>query len=179
MKRKNNKIWNIKQCIHYHHESRDFHRVIIFIEQNDFIFVQYYFDDDKHPVNTFKRHGNSRSSKKSYKRTKESIKLSVCNSSLGPKETVTKIFKEAGGYLDVRLCSDFPRDRKQVTNLKCSKKHQLVEDDIIELIDMCVLEKSDEKFMRNISVIPEKIVSLMNDRQLNDIERFCTSNKAI
>ena len=67
MKRKNNKIWNIKQCIHYHHESRDFHRVIIFIEQNDFIFVQYYFDDDEHPVNTFKRHGNSRSSRKSYK----------------------------------------------------------------------------------------------------------------
>ena len=63
----------------------------------------------------------------------------------------------------MRSCSDFPRDRKQVTNLKYSKKHQLVEDDIIELI----------------SVIPEKIVSLMNDRQLNDIKRFCTSNKAI
>ena len=68
-------------------EWRDFHRVIIFIEQKDFIFVQYYFDDDEHPVNTFKRHGNSCSSKKSYKRTKESVKLSVRNSSLGPKET--------------------------------------------------------------------------------------------
>ena len=61
--------------------------LIIFIEQKDFIFVQYYFDDDEHPVNTFKRHGNSCSSKKSYKRTKESVKLSVRNSSLGPKET--------------------------------------------------------------------------------------------
>ena len=54
-----------------------------------------------------------------------------------------------------------------------------MEDDIIELIDICTLEKSDEKFIRNISVIPEKIVSLMNDHQLNDIKRFCTSNKAI
>ena len=79
----------------------------------------------------------------------------------------------------MRSCSDFPRDRKQVTNLKYSKKHQLVEDDIIELIDMCALEKSDEKFIRNISVIPEKIVSLINDRQLSDIKKFCTSNKAI
>ena len=174
-----NKIWNIKRCIHYHHESRDFHRVIIFIEQKDFIFVQYYFDDDEHPVNTFKRHGNSRSSKKIHKRTKESVKLSVRNSSVGPKETASKNFKEAGGYLDVRSCSDFPRDRKQVTNLKYSKKHQLVEDDIIELIDMCTLEKTDEKFIRNIIVTPEKIVSLMNDRQLSDIKRFCTSNKAI
>ena len=47
-----------------------------------------------------------------------------------------------------------------------------MEDDIIELIDMCVLEKSDEKFIRNVSVKPEKIVSLMNDRQLNDVKRF-------
>ena len=47
-----------------------------------------------------------------------------------------------------------------------------MEDDIIELIDMSVLEKSDEKFIRNVSVKPEKIVSLMNDRQLNDVKRF-------
>ena len=158
-----NKIWNIKRCIHYHHESRDFHRVIVFIEQKDLIFVQHYFDNDEHLVNTFKRHGNSRSSKKSYKRTKESVKLSVRNSSLGLKGTVTKLFKEAAGYLDMCSCSDFPRDRKQVTNLKYSKKHQLVEDDIIELIDMYPLEKSDEKFTRNISFTPEKIVSLMNN----------------
>ena len=44
-----------------------------------------------------------------------------------------------------------------------------MEDDIIEFIDMCTLEKSDEKFIRNISVIPEKIASLMDVRQLNDI----------
>ena len=47
-----------------------------------------------------------------------------------------------------------------------------MEDDTIELIDMCVLEKSDERFIRNVSVKPEKIVSLMNDRQLNDVKRF-------
>ena len=44
-----------------------------------------------------------------------------------------------------------------------------MEDDIIEFIDMCTLGKSDEKFIRNISVIPEKIASLMDVRQLNDI----------
>ena len=47
-----------------------------------------------------------------------------------------------------------------------------MEDDNIELIDMCVLEKSDERFIRNVSVKPEKIVSLINDRQLSDIKRF-------
>ena len=34
---------------------------------------------------------------------------------------MTKVFKEVGGYLDVRSCNDFPRDRKQVANLKFSK----------------------------------------------------------
>ena len=45
---------------------------------------------------------------------------SARNSSLEPKEAATKLFKEAGGYLDVRSCSDFPWDRKQVANLKYS-----------------------------------------------------------
>ena len=40
---------------------------------------------------------------------------------------------------------------------------------IIKLIDMCSFQKSDEEFMRNISVVPEKIVLLMNAGQLNDI----------
>ena len=111
-----------KAMCHCHHESRDFYGVITFIEQKDCIFVQYYFDDDEHPVNTFKRHGNSRSSKKTYERTKESVKLSAHNSLLGPNK-LTKFFKEVGGYLDVRSSSDFPRDIKQVTNLKYSKKH--------------------------------------------------------
>ena len=35
---------------------------------------------------------------------------------------------------------------------------------IIKLIDMCSFQKSDEEFMGNISVVPEKIVLLMNDR---------------
>ena len=26
-------IWNVKCFIHYHHESKDFHRVMIFIEE--------------------------------------------------------------------------------------------------------------------------------------------------
>ena len=51
-----------------------------------------------------------------------------------------------------------------------------MEDDIIELIDMCSI---CEEFMGKISVVPEKIVLLMNDRQLSDFKRFCKSNKAI
>ena len=76
-----NKIWDIKCCIRFHHESRDFHEIIICIEQQDFISVHNYFDDVKHPVNTLKQHDNSCSNKKLYKRSKFSVKQNVCKSS--------------------------------------------------------------------------------------------------
>ena len=44
-----------------------------------------------------------------------------------------------------------------------------MENNIIKLIDICSFQKSDEEFMGNISVVPEKIVLLMNAGQLNDI----------
>ena len=50
---------------------------------------------------------------------------------------------------------------------------------MIELIDICTLEKSNEKFVRNISATPGKSLSLMNDHQLSHIKRFRKSNKAI
>lgn len=44
-----------------------------------------------------------------------------------------------------------------------------MENNIIKLIDMCSFQISDEEFMGNISVVLEKIVLLVNERQLNDI----------
>ena len=43
-----------------------------------------------------------------------------------------------------------------------NKFKALVEDDIIKLIDVCTLEKSDETFIRNISVTPEKVLHNYN-----------------
>ena len=43
---------------------------------------------------------------------KESVKNAIPKSSVGPKDTITNIYQEAGGYSAVRSCSDFPRNRK-------------------------------------------------------------------
>ena len=44
------------------------------------------------------------------------------------------------------------------------------------MIDKCKIEKKGCNFIRNICVAPEKIISLITNRHLNDIKQFCTSN---
>ena len=169
-------IWNVKRFIYYHHQSEDFHRVMIFIDGVDYIFVQYYFEDEEHLVNITKQHSNSKSNAKSYRRTKESVKNAIRKSSVGPKDTITNIYQQAGGYSAVRSCSDLPRNRKQISNMRYAEKIQTLKDDIIEVIDMCKMEKKSSNFTRNICVAPEKVISLMTNRQLNDNKKLCTSN---
>ena len=71
-----------------------------------------------------KYHDNSKSSTKSYKRTKESLKNVIRKSYAGPKDTITNIYREDGGYSVVRSYSDFPRNCKQVSNIRYAEKTQ-------------------------------------------------------
>ena len=136
---------------------------MIFINGVDYIFVQYYFEDEGHPINITKQHGNWKSNTKSYRRTKKSVKNTIRKSSVGPKDTITNIYREAGGYSAARSCSDFPRNRKQISNIRYSEKTQTLKDDIIEVIDMCKMEKKGSNFIRNTYVAPEKIICLIVD----------------
>ena len=71
-----------------------------------------------------KYHDNSKSNTKSYKRTKESLKNVIRKSYAGPKDTITNIYQEDGGYSVVHSCSDFPRNRKQISNIRYAEKTQ-------------------------------------------------------
>ena len=42
----------------------------------------------------------------------------------GPKDTITNIYQEDGGYSVVHSCSDFPRNRKQISNIRYAEKTQ-------------------------------------------------------
>ena len=72
-----------------------------------------------------KHHDNSKSNTKSYKRTRESLKNALRKSYAGPKDTITNIYREAGGYSAVRSCSDFPRNRKQISKIRYTEKTRL------------------------------------------------------
>ena len=69
-----------------------------------------------------KYHHNSKSNTKSYKRTKEPLKNVIRKSHAGPKDTITNIYREDGGYSVFRSCSNFPRNRKQISNIRYAKK---------------------------------------------------------
>ena len=106
--------WKVRRYIHYHRKSRDFHRVTIFVEGTDFIFVQYYFDGEEDEINTSNSYGNTNvtKTKKPHRRTKQSVKISARNLNIGgPKATVEKLFHKAGGFDNVRSNSDFPKNR--------------------------------------------------------------------
>ena len=115
--------WKVLRYIHYHRKSCDFHRVTIFVDGTDFIFVQYYFDGEEHEIDTSNPHGNSNATKKLYRRTKQSVKISACNLNIGgPKATVEKMFHKEGGFDNVRSNIDFPKNRKEVSNLRYFQK---------------------------------------------------------
>ena len=146
-----------------------------FIDGMDYIFWQYYFEDEEHLINITKQHDNSKSNKKSYGRTKESVKITIRKSSVGPKKIIINIYQQAGEHSAIRSCSDFPRNCKQISNIRCAENIQTLKDDITELID-CKVGKKGSNFIRNICVAPGIIISLMINRKLNDIKGFCTSN---
>ena len=52
------------------------------------------------------------------KRTKESMKIAIKESTLRPKQLVNGLFQRAGGVFEVGSTSDFPGSRQQVKDLK-------------------------------------------------------------
>lgn len=104
--------------IHYLKTSIDFHKVIILVEKSDFIFMQYYFDQEDHNFKTDLPHGISKTNSRPHKRTKESVKIAIKESISRPKDVVNDLFQHAGGTLGIKSTSDFPKSCKQVKDLR-------------------------------------------------------------
>ena len=52
-------------------------------------------------------------------------------------------------------------------------------DDIVDIIDMCLIQSDGNRFIQNVSVAPEKVIFLANLRQINDVNRFWTGKQQI
>ena len=127
---------------------------MIFIDGVDYIFLQCYFEDQENLINITKQNYNSKSNAKSFGKTKELVKNTIRKSFVGPNETITNIYQQDGGYYVIRFCSDFPRNRKQISNIRCAENTQTLKDDIVEVINMCKVGKKSSNFIRNICVAP-------------------------
>eukprot|EP00112_Aurelia_sp_Birch-Aquarium-sp1_P016585 Seg3779.2 transcript_id=Seg3779.2/GoldUCD/mRNA.D3Y31 product="hypothetical protein" protein_id=Seg3779.2/GoldUCD/D3Y31 len=162
--------YHSQRFIYQHKEASDFHRI-----------VMYYFDGAEHAVApTLTYHETRRNAEQTpYVRSNKSVieKLKESDNLRSPKAVQVQSFKEAGGYEDSRASSSFVRNRKQVSNVQAAKQ-KLLNEDLLEIVDMCTEQKRDpdSAFIRNVTVAPEKTVFLANNRQLNDLVRFCTKD---
>ena len=140
--------------------------------------MQYYFDNGEHDIIVKQPHGNSKRKKSPHRRSKESLKEKIKNSKYGPRDTVHKLLKDAGGILQTHSPSDFPKKRQQIKNLK--RQYNNLKDDIVNLIDICNKEHEVKNiFVRTVLTSPERIVFLTSENQLNYINRFCINNTQV
>ena len=153
--------------------STEFHRVIIFVEKSNFVFMQYYSDKEEHNFKTDLPHGSSRTNTRSHKRTKESVNIAIKESIFRLKDVVNDFFQHAGGALGVKYISDFPKSRQQVKDLR---RNKCPGDEKIKLIETCKNEmmNKEKAFIRSVDTSPEKVIFVASNQQLTDLARFCT-----
>ena len=67
------KVIKVTRYIYYLRNSPDFHRVVVFINESRYIFMQYYFDNGEHDIIVKQPHGNSKRNERPHRRSKESL----------------------------------------------------------------------------------------------------------
>ena len=104
--------------------------------------------------------------------------------SRGPKAVVEVVSGEAGGVVGASAPGQLPRNEKQVSNLKRKAKSTLTSgqhcdagaDDLFIVMQRAHTQDPSNKFIRDVKTAPEPAIVLADDRQLQNIVRFCTSS---
>ena len=170
------------RSIYVNKSSPDLHRVLIQLVDNehnnylDYFYVQYYFDGPEHSFD-IKPHGNDRQNRPyqpTMTTTKSRIK-ELCEKSLKPKQVERNILAESGGIEKAASGSQLCRDRQQIKNIKRVLK---APDSLVACADLSkVQENSKDRFVRDVRTGGEFTVFLSSDRQLCEVEKFCTNPK--
>ena len=142
-------------------------------------FVQYRFSGSEHSVDV-KPHGNSKKCTKPYKRTcpstlrelEEEVKLHP------PKRAAFKVEQKRGGIFNVACEGDLPRGASQASSVKCKRVSCTPSSTRDPLQGLVVKFKEQsgqiKQFVQAIQLVPDPTIVLFNDKQINDIEQFCT-----
>lgn len=143
--------------------------------------VQYCFENEEYDVIP-RPHKNSKQ-EKPYRRTAESTRQWLKNLSKEnqAKATFHQVLEDQGGILNGHCAGQFPRDRKQITNMRHIDRHKPDETDVIsQLMEKCKQQQCSPStaFIRELSLSPEPEIVLAFDWQLDDIVRFCTNPAA-
>ena len=162
------------------------HRIMIQLENPttneilDQMFVQYYFVGCETEVNVAP-HGNSKTGKK-FQRTSETTKQRIqelSKTQRQPKDIFHRIIEDQGGLSGVKSGAYIARDRMQIRNFKRKDEKDSV-DPIIECSDLAKSQELKEnRFLREVRSAPEFTMFLATDRQLEDINKYCTDEESI
>ena len=138
--------------------------------------LQYTYPDD--PEIKGLPHKNSKGSA-SFNRSKKSVLNRIREQATNmatPTKVYDKVFSECGGILDASSCGSLPRNKKQVANFKWNKKSQPKEkDQLFSVMEECKIQQSHaDPFLQTVQAAPDAMCLLANNRQLNDMVRFCT-----
>eukprot|EP00112_Aurelia_sp_Birch-Aquarium-sp1_P022696 Seg6496.2 transcript_id=Seg6496.2/GoldUCD/mRNA.D3Y31 product="hypothetical protein" protein_id=Seg6496.2/GoldUCD/D3Y31 len=136
---------------------------------------KYYFDRQEHCIPVTLPHGNSKGKNpEPFQKTRESVKSAMKHASkdVPRKQLVKRLLDEALGPLSVRSFNDHPRNHQQISDFRKSPER----DEVVEILDLFKEQQCDPQtaYVRDITIAPEKTVFLANERQLCDLQRFCT-----
>ena len=122
-----------------------------------------------------KPHGNAKKSSAPFYPTWASTMQMVKQESQKsrPKDVVASVSAKGGGMLGALAPGQLPRGEAQVSHAKCTIKFQ--ENHGNELFLMMQRSKSGEEFVCHIKTCPNTAIVVANNRQLDDLVRFCST----
>ena len=162
----------------------DFHKIVISLSENgscspcNLFYVQYYFEGGEKDISFSYTHGNSKRDEP-FKATtysvRKEIKPLVSKGKKG-KEIIQCLTQSAVGFSEARTVAELPNSLNQIYDPSRKNKIKDTQNELLELIDMCSIQYGlPNAFLREVRTAPELSTFLANDRQLQDIEKFCKS----
>ena len=163
--------------------------IIIYPTEEDgllgnYCIIQYSFTGEEHPI-SLRPHKNAKTNQKGYVRTCQSTmeKLKSLGGQQGPSAAFHTLFEGKGNLTEVRGLSELPKSTKQVSYLarrpssvqqqgSSSHRKDTWYDLLVEYKTHSRFQ--DTAFLRKVKYAPEPTWVLGNNRQINDIARFCT-----
>ena len=132
--------------------------------------IVYHFPPNILPV--AQKHGNAKSEIPFFPTSSSTIK-SECLTS-GPKQVVSNVFEKVGGLLSASYPGILPRNERQIKYAKHAAKSDEY-NPADELYSVMFRAKQESNaFVRDIKVLPEPVIVLASEYQLDDLVRFAT-----
>ena len=149
--------------------------------------INYRFKDSVHPF-TVKQHGRSkRDVGRPFKQTAFSVRETLKQRTLSvpPSAALSAQLCESGGMAVARAAASVPRNYKQAENFRSlsrkeRKEYSLWSKDVLSsMMQQCKLsaEVDGKPFVRRVQGAPEPLLLLATEKSLQDLERFCCSDR--